>query len=535
MTRRTRARFVCVLAFVFASACQSVCLAAEDTTPTEPGAAPAAAAAVVPESPPPVDAAAAAVPAPAPADADLSAAPAMGAAPMAVSSAASGATDLISVAFSQTKVETVVAKISEKSGKSIVAKGKTLGQPVTLIVKNQPLEFVLDQIANQKPNWLWIKGDSPGSYEIWDQESYRAEVLPRKVRQKVFVPREITAEEAFKAIQGVMTPNIGTASFDARSNKVIVTDQPEVLELVQRLIEQIDVKFITRVFYIAHADVQGIVDKLTNIKSPAAPAIEFDLKTHLIIVRDRLEIIRQMELLVETLDIGPEMRVYDLNNIGFEGADKSELEEAIQQVLTPDAYYKINTQSGKLIVEDIPEVQEKIEKILKAFDQPPKQVMIQCEIIATQFSEGFNYSIDWTVSGDLFSSVIDGLTGRGVSAGTGTGVDSDRDSRFCSGRKPVWHEYHRSEPEHPGLPRLPQRVPYRLRGRQRAQRPVPVQERLHRAENRDVRHAHPHPAATPRACHEPEGSLLHCGSAGAVLLRWKQQLQQQQQSQQLLQ
>jgi type II secretory pathway component GspD/PulD (secretin) len=114
--------------------------------------------------------------------------------------------------------------------------------------------------------------------------------------------------------------------------------------------------------------------------------------------------------------------VYDLNNIGFEGADKSELEEAIQQVLTPDAYYKINTQSGKLIVEDIPEVQEKIEKILKAFDQPPKQVMIQCEIIATQFSEGFNYSIDWTVSGDLFSSVIDGLTGRGVSAGTGTGA-----------------------------------------------------------------------------------------------------------------
>ena len=42
---------------------------------------------------------------------------------------------------------------------------------------------------------------------------------------------EITAEEAFKAIQGVLTPNIGTAAYDPRSNKVFVTDLLPVLEL----------------------------------------------------------------------------------------------------------------------------------------------------------------------------------------------------------------------------------------------------------------------------------------------------------------
>ena len=319
---------------------------------------------------------------------------------------------LISIAFAQTKVEQVAQKLSEKSGKNVVARGKTLGQPVTLIMRNQPLEYALDQIVNQKPNWLWQKGSAPNSFDIWDQESFQAEVLPTLVRQKAYQPREITAEEAYKAIQGVLTPNIGAASFDARSNKVIVTDLPAVLELIQRLIEQIDVKFVTRVFYIAHADVQSIVDKLTNLKSPAAPAIDFDVRTHLVIVRDRLEIIRQMELLVETLDVGPELRVYDLNTIGYEGADKAELEEAIQQVLTPDAYYNINTLSGKLLVEDVAEVHEKIEKILEAFDQPSRQVLLQAEIVETQFGNGFNYSIDYTLSGDLFSSVIDGLTGR---------------------------------------------------------------------------------------------------------------------------
>ena len=353
----------------------------------------------------------------------------------AAEASAPGNDELITLAFSQTKVEQVVQRLAEKTGKSIVARGKTLGQPVTLILKNQPLEAALDQIANQKPNWLWRKGDAANTYEIWDQESYEAEVLPTRVRQKPFLLREITAEEAYKAIQGVLTPNIGSASFDARSNKVIVTDLPEVLELIQRLIEQIDVKFVTRVFYVAHADVQELVDKLTNLKSPAAPAIDFDVRTHLIIVRDRLEIIRQMELLVETLDVGPELRVYDLNTIGYEGADKTELEEAIQQVLTPDAYYNINTLAGKLLVEDVTEVHEKIEKILEAFDQPQKQVQLQAEIVETQFANGFEHSIDYTLSGDLFSSVVDGLTGR--SAGTGTGTDGTGGTGGTAGRVPV--------------------------------------------------------------------------------------------------
>lgn len=335
----------------------------------------------------------------------------------------------------------VLAQISSKFGKNVVARGKTAGQRITLLVRNQPIERVLDLIVNQKPNWLWYANpDQPGTYEIWDQESFRTEILPKQVRQKVYVPREITAEEAFKAIQGVLTPNIGAASFDPRSNKVIVTDLPYVLELIQRLIEQIDVKFMTRVFYIAHADVSAISEKLANLKSPAAPAPEVDTRTHQIIVRDRLEIIRQMELLVETLDIGPEMRVYDLNNLEFEGAGRQDLEDAIQAVITADAFWKVNVQSGKLMVEDVPEVHEKIEKILAAFDQPAKQVLVQAEVIETDFSESFNYSIDYNLSRDLFSSVVDNLVAKQTSTNasgvpTGSGTVDNQTLGFIDFRK----------------------------------------------------------------------------------------------------
>lgn len=333
----------------------------------------------------------------------------------------------IDISAANTPIERVAGQMAQKSGKNVVARGKTSGQPVQLLARQVPLERALDMLVNSKPNWLWYKpDDQPNTYEIWDQESFRAEVLPKRVRQKVYLPREITAEEAYKAVQGVLTPNIGAASFDPRSNKVIVTDLPEVLELVQRLIEQIDVKFLTRVFYVAHADVNMIAEKLANLKSPAAPAPEVDVRTHQIIVRDRLEIIQQMELLVETLDIGPELRVYDINNVGVEGEQLQELEDAVSRVLTPDAYYKFHTQSGRLIVEDVPEVHEKVEKILAAIDQPAKQVWIQAEVIETAFAESFSMGTDYTFSADLFSSVIDGLTGfspgSGTTAGTGGSV-----------------------------------------------------------------------------------------------------------------
>ncbi|MCX7717094.1 MAG: hypothetical protein N2111_01655 [Candidatus Sumerlaeaceae bacterium] len=333
-------------------------------------------------------------------------------------------------------IDRVLSDLSRKSGKNIIARGKTPGQRVTLLARNEPLERALDKLVNSKPNWLWYKPEgSPDTYEIWDQESFRAEVLPRQVRQKVFVPREITAEEAFKAIQGVLTPNIGAASFDPRSNKVIVTDLPYVLELIQRLLDQIDVKFITRVFYIQHADINAMAEKLSNLKSPAAPAPEVDQRTRQIIVRDRLEIIRQMELLVETLDIGPEMKVYDLNNLGWEGANIQDIEDAISEIITEGAYFKINAQSGKMIVQDVPEVHEKIEKILAAFDQPAKQVMLEIEIIETRFDEGFNYQVDWAFSDDLFSAAADGLTGSVVPRSTRQGANLTQNLGFLDFRR----------------------------------------------------------------------------------------------------
>lgn len=328
----------------------------------------------------------------------------------------------INLAFSGAPIERVLDSIARQSGRTVVARGKAAGRPISIIARGETFESALNKVVNSQPDLLIYRPeDQPGTVEIWDQATYRQEVLPKLVRQKVFVPRNITAEEASKAIAGILTPNIGAVAFDARSNKVIVTDQPYVLEIAQRLLEQIDVDFNTRVFYIVHADVNEIAEKIAALKSPAAPAPDVDVRTHQIIVRDRLENIRKMELLVNTLDRGPDIRVYDLNNIGIEGEDATSLQEALERIITPEAFFQINVRASKLILEDVPEVHEKVEKLLAALDQPIKQVLIQAEIIETAFNEGFNYSIDYVFSRDLFASVIDGLTGVSGVLPTGPG------------------------------------------------------------------------------------------------------------------
>jgi len=201
-------------------------------------------------------------------------------------------------------LDRVAQKLSEATSTTVFVRGKANNRRVdTLILRDVPFDTAITRIVNLFPDLIVHRPDDK-TVEIWDQESYRAEVLPKSARQKVFVPRHITAEELHKAISGVLTPNIGRAAYDPRSNKVFVTDLPSVLELIQRLMEEIDISFVSRVFHISNGDVSEIAENLANLKSPAAPPPIVSERTRQIIVQDRLDKIREMELLVEILDVG---------------------------------------------------------------------------------------------------------------------------------------------------------------------------------------------------------------------------------------
>lgn len=325
--------------------------------------------------------------------------------------------------FNKGKIELVMAQLKQQTGVNVVLDGKATGLRIDVLSQNEPVSQILQKIANSN-NLKMVKEDDM-NYILVDEKTYREKYLPQKVVRKTFVLKYIKAEEARKALQNVVTKGIGQIAADPRTNKLMVTDLPQVIELIKRLLDEIDVQLMTRVFYIRHADVQDIADKLKNYKS-APGTIEVDPKTHQIIVQDIFQNIKRMEMLVEVLDVGPEMRIYNLNNIGAEGKDAQQLAKAIEQVITKDAdvFWQIDEKAGVLLVQDVPEVHEKIEKVLAAFDKPVKQVLIYAELIDTSFNKDFDFGINWDASEDLFSAARDGLFGDRIPTGGGDIADN---------------------------------------------------------------------------------------------------------------
>jgi len=312
----------------------------------------------------------------------------------------------------------VLMELKKQTGINVVPRGpKTADLKIDIFAQKEPVSQILQKISSS--SGLVIHQIDAVNYEIMDDRTYQTEVLPKEVIRKVFVLKYIKAEEARKALQNVLTKNIGQMAADPRTNKLIVTDLPQVIELIKRLLDEIDVQLMTRVFYIRHVDVSDIADKLQNYKS-APGTIDVDPKSHQIIVTDIFQNIKRMEMLVELLDVGPEMRAYDLNNIGFDGKGADEIGKMIEQVLTKnaDVFWQIDEKTATLVVMDVPEVHEKIEKILAALDRPVKQVLIYAELVDTNFDKNYDFGIKWSVSRDLFSAARDNLFGTNIPTGT---------------------------------------------------------------------------------------------------------------------
>ncbi|MCL5271688.1 MAG: hypothetical protein M1457_14295, partial [bacterium] len=275
-----------------------------------------------------------------------------------------------------------------------------------------PVEDILNALTVPK-QWVWIK-HSDGTYDIYDKDTYVKTVQASQVIRYPFQLKYIDAEELNKVIAGVLTPVIGASAVDARTNKLIVTDLPDKISLIQEIIKEYDVQQFSRTFEIKNADVEEIGERLGEIKSKAAE-VQVDPRTRVIVVKDTFEKIKEMEQLIELLDRELEMVVYNLNNIGEEAKDAQDLVDAfITPLVTTDALVQYNQATGKLFVRDIPAVQKKILEVLKQLDQPKKQVLIEGEILDVAQTYSKDIGINWTIGESLPKALAAGLNIGGV-------------------------------------------------------------------------------------------------------------------------
>lgn len=88
-------------------------------------------------------------------------------------------------------------------------------------------------------NLVWFKNDD-GSYGICTEEWYKRNCFCRRPVMKIFRPNIARAQDLADAIRPLLTPGHGSISVSPRNDKVIVSDEPEVIREIERLMPALD-------------------------------------------------------------------------------------------------------------------------------------------------------------------------------------------------------------------------------------------------------------------------------------------------------
>lgn len=217
-------------------------------------------------------------------------------------------TATVSVVASNLPLARIAAQLEHQSGVPISLKGTTAEMKVTVVApKGQTVYEILKQIVDADPKLLLkqamfnTKGQETVGYEIWENSDYEKSAAVVKVYQI----KEAEATKLGKFIEPIISINTGTVIADARLNKLVVRDTPEKQGEVEKLIEELDKKLLTRVFALRHRNATEVANHISRFFSLPTDQVVADVETGQIAVKGTTETIQGVEKLVEAFDVLP--------------------------------------------------------------------------------------------------------------------------------------------------------------------------------------------------------------------------------------
>ena len=186
-----------------------------------------------------------------------------------------------------------------------------------------------------------------------------------------------------------------------------------------------------------HAKAAQVSTVLNQVKSSVGRVVA-DEGTNTLIISEVPTQLVEMQSLLKELDRPVEQRVYSLNY-----ADAEKLKEKIQELLSPVGTFTFDARTNKAVVADLPEALERADRVIRAFDTPEGQVLIEAKIINVTLNDNTSLGIDWqrllpgvdvstrsnlltrgstpVISGDVFTgSTVQGTAVRVIGSAVGS-------------------------------------------------------------------------------------------------------------------
>jgi type II secretory pathway component GspD/PulD (secretin) len=208
-------------------------------------------------------------------------------------------------------------------------------------------------------------------------------VVGKNVKGRVTVYlKEISMEEALQ----IIVDAYGWAYVNENNIIKIMTAK----EYEERYGYKFGRKLETKIYKMSFVNPKDLVDVLSQLKSQDGKIIA-DEKSGAIIIIDRPAKILDMEDVLKRLDVAIASRVFSLSY-----ADVEEVSRSIEEVITMGVgSVKFDVRSSKVIVSDTEHNLSKIAQIIRAFDQPHEEVLIEAKIVQITLNDEHRLGVDW--------------------------------------------------------------------------------------------------------------------------------------------
>lgn len=145
-----------------------------------------------------------------------------------------------------------------------------------------------------------------------------------------------------------------------------------------------------RIIKLNYANVAETAKALTQVKT-AIGRVVVDSGSNTLILMETKERLAQMEDMVKAMDVPTVTKVFPLD---YAKSDK--LNAKIQDMVTKGVgSVKFDERTNKMVVTDLPEKVNEIEKVINAFDEKTRQVLIDAKIVQVELNDKFQAGIDW--------------------------------------------------------------------------------------------------------------------------------------------
>ncbi len=202
--------------------------------------------------------------------------------------------------FKDMGVTDVLKLISKKSGLNIVA-GKNVQGKVTIYLKNVDVRDALRIILESNDLAYVEEDDIIKVLTGKDFQQIYGYKFGQETDSEIVQLKYARSEDLISVLKQVKS-QIGIIAADNNSNTIIITDVPEKIILMERLIERADIPLITKVFSIQYGKAADIAGKIEGILTKNIGKLEFDDRSNKIFITDTEEKIKKIANLISAFD-----------------------------------------------------------------------------------------------------------------------------------------------------------------------------------------------------------------------------------------